>query len=434
MQCLDRQRGQSREKRPRMTKRNAIGWAAGAALAAAAGIAAWWSFQYAQDRHHWRAAQLALASQDADLARAHLTHCLAHHGDSLEVRLLAAKAARLAGDYDAAEEHLAICETQVVPASAEVKEERALLQVQEGDISGLDYLKSIADGREPPPALLEALAYGMEATLFFDAAAECLQRLLQQEPDNPRARLLAGSIMLRKRYPSLALQEFEAAVRLLPNALTPRLRLAECLLDLGEPREAAAHLEVLEKQHADAPERLLVQARAAEYRAQPQRAREILNKLLAAQPAHVDALVAMGQLEYRDGEARQALPWLRRAIARHPDQAEAWECLARCYAALGESIEEKRCRAEFDRVTRALGEIRRLTVRVMQEKIDDIGLRIELAERYERLHEPGKAIQWRMCTLHLNPRHAATHGALADLFAETGQPHRAARHRALAGS
>ncbi len=68
----------------------------------------------------------------------------------------------------------------------------------------------------------------------------------------------------------------------------------------------------------------------------------------------------------------------------------------------------------------------------MQEQVNDVSLRIDLAERYERLHEPAKAIQWRMCVLHLDPAHAPTHRALARLFEQTGQPHRAARHRGLA--
>ncbi len=300
------------------------------------------------------AAQHALDTQDADLARVHLAQCLAWAGDQPKLRLLAARAARLAGDYEAAEEQLTICAGDPGLPEAEVKRERALLQVQQGDFRGhLEYLQGTSNTREPPPDVLDAMAHGLEATLFFNEAAACLQRLFAQTPDHPRARVLAGNIMLRKRYAEPALHEFQSAVDQLPGAFTPRLRLAECLLDLGQVREAATHLQALQVRYADAPELLLAQARVAVYRAQPQEAMEVLRRLLVAHPDHIEALMTLGQLEFRQGEPRQALPWLHSAIRIHPDKPEVWEALARCHAALGEQDEERRCLAEFDRASRA---------------------------------------------------------------------------------
>lgn len=416
-----------------MTRCIAAKWSIGAGAVVLAAAAAWWSFDHAQYRHHYREARRALAAQDADLARLHLDRCLAWPGAEPEVRLLAAHAARLSGDYEAAEAQVAACEKLAATPPADVQRERALLQVQQGDFRGyIDYLQSSADGQEPPPDVLEAMAHGLQATLFFDQAAMCLQRLLAQEPDHVRAHLLAGDILLRKRHAEPALHEFQAAVEQLPDAFQPRLRLAECLLELGRVRDAAAHLEALHARYADRPELMLAEARVAVYRANPNEAREILHRLLAAHPDRVDALVTLGRLEFRQGAPQRGLPWLEHAVALHPDHPEAWEALARCHGAVGDADAEKRCLAEFDRASRALGEVTRLIVRVMQEQPDDVNLRIDVARRYERLHEPVKAIQWRFCVLHLDPAHGPSHRALARLFDETGQPHRAARHRALA--
>jgi predicted Zn-dependent protease len=316
----------------------------------------------------------------------------------------------------------------------DVKRERALLQVQQGDFKG--YLENLTPLGPDDPALdstvLEALARGFEATSFFDQAMGSLQRLVRQEPDNPRGHLLAGSILLRKRYAGQALEHFQTAVRQLPGALAPRLKLAECLLELGESRQAAAHLEALRKRYPRSPELLMSLAHLSEYRAQPAEAKRALRQLLDIEANHVDALVSLGRLEYRHDDPRDALVWLNRAIQMQPYKSEAWEAAARSHAALGNLDEEKRCLAEFARVGRELGEATRIAQLIMTEKANDLDLRIELAKRYERLHDPAKAIQWRLCTLHLDPRHAATHRALAELFERTGQPHRAARHRALA--
>src|SRR4051812_20881341 len=56
--------------------------------------------------HQWRAAQAALAADRPDEALGRLRLCLRVWPSSPEVHLLAARAARLSGDVDAAEAHL----------------------------------------------------------------------------------------------------------------------------------------------------------------------------------------------------------------------------------------------------------------------------------------------------------------------------------------
>jgi predicted Zn-dependent protease len=417
-----------------MSKRRIAGWGVGVAAAALATVAAWWSFQDAACRNHWREAHLAFEDQDAERARFHLAPCVAWWNGRLDVRFLAARSARLAGNYDEAEEHVAFCERHGGLPDEELRRERALLQVQQGDFNGYRESLMPEGPNDPrlPPSVLEAMARGLEATSFFDQAVAMLQQLFQQDPENPRGNLLAGSIFLRKHHAAEALWYFQTAVRQLPDALVPRLRLAECLLELGQPREAATHLQALVERYPGNPEVLMAQARLAVYRAQPAEAKQVLRRLLTLKPNHVNALVALGRLEYRHGDPRDALICLNQAVEIQPYKLEAWEALAWCHAALGEPAEENRCLVEYARVGRELGEATRLALLVRQEKTDELDLRIELAERYERLHDTARAIEWRLCTLHLAPQHAATHRALADLFERTGQPHRAARHRALA--
>src|SRR3954454_5548314 len=60
-------------------------------------------------RHQWRAAQAALAADRLGEARSRLDVCLFVWPRSLEVHLLAARAARLSGDPQTAEAHLNQC-------------------------------------------------------------------------------------------------------------------------------------------------------------------------------------------------------------------------------------------------------------------------------------------------------------------------------------
>jgi tetratricopeptide (TPR) repeat protein len=418
-----------------MTKRDIARGCLGVAAVFLAALVAWWSYHYAESRYHWREAQAALEAQDADRACVHLKHCLVRWNTVPEVRFLAAQAARLAGDYEEAEGHLAFCERQGGLPEAELGRERALLQVQQGDFGG--YIESLMPrgpkDPELPTSVLEAMAYGSEATLFFEHAIECLARVLDQQPDNPRALLLLGDILTRKGFLDDAKEKLQAAVRVTPESLTPRLRLAECLLKRGEVGDAAMHLEVLCQRYPDVPEVWLARARLHEYRAQPEEAKSALRRILAINPNHVEALVAVGRLEFLHGDARDARRALQHAVEVHPGKQEAWEVLAWCHASLGNPDEEKRCLDEFARIRRILGEISRLTLVTMQDRSSAPNSRIEVAEGYERVHEPAQAIRWRFCYLQVNPRHTPTHRALARLFEQTGQPHRGARYRALAG-
>ena len=73
-------------------------------LVAGCGIGLW---QYA--RHQWRAAQVAVKEERTQEARERLKLCLRIWPSSPEVHLLAARAARMAGDLSGAEAHLNRC-------------------------------------------------------------------------------------------------------------------------------------------------------------------------------------------------------------------------------------------------------------------------------------------------------------------------------------
>src|SRR5262245_15507437 len=60
-------------------------------------------------RHHYRAAEHALARRDGATARRHAAQCLKVWFWDADTHLLAARAARLAGEYDQAERYLREC-------------------------------------------------------------------------------------------------------------------------------------------------------------------------------------------------------------------------------------------------------------------------------------------------------------------------------------
>jgi tetratricopeptide (TPR) repeat protein len=408
-----------------------------AMIVIASAVETWWSYHYCMARQHWRQAEAAVESQDAETARQHMAECLRWWSGRFDVRLLAAKIARHTGQLEEAEEHLTYCEGVSGRGSQEedVLRERALLQVQQGDLPG--YLESLAphgiDDRTLPADVLEALAMGYQKTFDGTGALYCLQRLLELDPNHVRGRVLAGEIYMQTRLYEEAEEQFARAVDQLPHALAPRRNLAECLLELGKVRQAAAHLELLRHGFPDDAGVLYAHAKVLVYRAQIDEAKLVLDQLLARQPRHELALVERGQLEFRHGDPNKALAWLEVAAAVDSSNVEAWEGLGNCYESLAQPEQANKCHEEATRLLRELGEVTRMEMQFMRGNPRSRAL-LELAVRCERLGLPTRAAGCLLRGVQMDPQHRPTRLALAEFYGRNGQPHLAARQCALAGT
>ena len=408
----------------------------GGLLIAGAAVLCVWSYFHSQASFHWQAAERALELQDAEAACDHLEHCLLWWNGRYDVRFQAARAARLAGRLDQAEEHLTYCERLAGSAPEErLLRERSLLQVQQGDLAG--HLERLAPQGPSDPTLsvevLEALAHGFGESLYDVSALVCLDRLFGLEPAHVRGRLLAGEIYTRLTFHEQAEQQFEKAVAQAPRALGPRQHLAVALLDVGKVREAAVQIDVLLSLFPEHPEGLYARARQFVYRGRVEDAKADLDRVLTNYPGHVPALLERGRLEYRHGDPRKSLKWFGEATQIQPGSLEAWQGLAKAHDVLKNVAEAKKCWDTVEDLKRRLGEMSRLDVQINQLKSRGTAMPLALAEICEQVHLPAKAASWRWQALHAEPQNRAARLAQAQYFEAIGQPHRAARQRVVAG-
>lgn len=408
-------------------------WALGLLVALGLVAAGWWGCWQLVLERHWQAAHAALERHDGWHAYEELQPCLAAWPDRIEVRLVAARAARLAGELDAAEAHLTVCE-DLAATDGEVLFERTLLQTQQGDLR--PYQESlrrlIANNDARQLVALAALARGLADTLQINEAAVYLDKIAQSDPEFVPMLLLAGELRVRYQHPLEARPFLDKAVELLPQARTPRLRLAECLLQLGAVREATANLELLQRQDPRHAEVLLALARCRGYRNQCDDARAVLDRLLSMHPRHLDALVERGRLEQRVGDPMLAQTWLRRAVVENPDHLAAWQILEASCLAAAQDDAARACRAEIERIELESGRVQRLVAQAAQSASPSAAALTEIGDRWRRLHNSREAQKYLFNALQIDAHHGPAHRVLAELFEQTGQPHRAARHRALA--
>jgi Tfp pilus assembly protein PilF len=230
-------------------------------LLTAAAIGGYRGWQAWRARGEWQAADRALAQRRLNDAQTHLDVYLASRPDSAPGHFLAARTAWRLGDYDRAQEHLTRC--QQLGGDPEVlKRERLLVRAHQGNIPPETEVTLVPLARKDQnhpdaPIIFEALARGYLRSHRMIPARQCLDAWIEREPDNPEA--LAWRAWLRGTRGDRegALDDYRRAIEADPDNDQVRLRVCELQLQLGQPDQAAVHLNRLREHHADQPAVLL---------------------------------------------------------------------------------------------------------------------------------------------------------------------------------
>jgi tetratricopeptide (TPR) repeat protein len=359
--------------------------------------------------------------------------------------LLAARAARRAGDYDKAKKILEQYENAGV-ISTEWKLERALLQAQQGDVNGVErFLRSFLDKKKHQSAhilVLEALTYGYLNNHRVAEAQQCLEDWLKHQPKDVQAWLLRGRLHILSQSsdsqwseppacPRETLQDYQHAVEIEPKDVQARLRLGEALVHWNEPTEAITQFEIVLRQKPNHPAALVGLARCRRSLGEQMVAQEILTRLLKKNPHQAGALLEQGKLALQKGNATEAEKWLRRSLAREPNDLSAVYILYLCLKKNGKGAEAKQVRARHKRIRDDQHRLHRILGRVLKRP-KDARLRSEAGRICLRNGRTEEGLGWLKGALWADPDHKPTHRALADYYERSGDKELAQRHRRLA--
>jgi predicted Zn-dependent protease len=380
---------------------------------------------------YFRAAQAALEARQLGLARQHLTTYLEVWPNSCPAHLLMARTARRAGLFVEAERRLDICE-RLQGTTEEVSLERALLAVQQGDLTSEAWLRDLLE-REPPEAELirEALCQGYRKNYLLRHMLGCLNSWLDHQPGNVPALLQRAWVRERRSDYNAAIRDYRRALQSDPNDEAARLALAKALLHAGQPWEAERLFRRLHEEDPNRSQAALGLALSLRKLGRTEEARQLLDRLVGQHPGQFSIVLERGRLALELGKADEAEGFLRRAVALAPDDYQANYSLSMCLSQRGPSAEAQNCRERVKRIEADMARIAGLTDR-LQQRPDDPALRCEIGKLFLRLGEKKEGLFWLQSALRGSPRHPATHRALADYYTENHQPTRAARHRQLA--
>src|SRR5262249_18431780 len=143
-----------------------------------------------------------LERHDCWRAQMELRPCLSAWSDRLDVRLLAARADRLAGDLDEAEGQVAWCEGQPGLSSADAEDvrfERMLLQLQQGEPKPdeRDISRFLQSSPVSRALTFDALARGFAETYHVGDAIQCLKEIDAINAEYVPALLLRAQLRMR---------------------------------------------------------------------------------------------------------------------------------------------------------------------------------------------------------------------------------------------
>ena len=392
---------------------------------------------YAYALGQWKAAQEAVNAGRPSDARHGLRVSLLVWPRSVAVHLLAARAARLKGDFADAEAHLNRCLQLRAGPKDDIQLEFLLLRVQAGEVDDVaPELWACVRNKHPESALiLKTLSRSYMHNLRYGPALTALDRWAEEVQGTPAAAeplFYRGWVLERLHASQDAMASYKKALDADPDYVPVELRVAELLLEKANPPEALAQLEHLRKQR---PDRADVTARLGQcyfMMGRTDEARPLLEAAAARLPDDSFVLNHLAKLDLQEDRAPEAEVLLRHALKVDPFDLEAEYALSSCLqaqgrreeaaAALDDSRHKKGLLEKADRLLGDLAEGR------SSADADTLGA---LGADLLRLGQESQGLYWLDQALLLDPNHQPSHRALADYFEGKGEHEKAATHRRL---
>ncbi len=294
--------------------------------------------------YQWRTAREAVKANRLDEAQRRLDFCLFVWPRSVPVHLLAARAARLNGDFDAAATHLNLCLKLNRGATEEIQLEYLLMRVQGGAVDEVanDLLTHyVADDNPDAPLILETLARAYMQNLRYGPAFNCLDRWQKLDPDSAEPHRWRGWVLERTNDRDEAMRQYKLALEKNPNLDPVRLRLAELYMEAKEPMAALPHLEQLRAQFPNRPDVLARLGQCRFLQGLLDEARALLTAAEPHLPNDTTLLIYLAKVDMQADHPRpaEAQVWLRRILDIDPSDTEAENLMISCLQYQGRNDE-----------------------------------------------------------------------------------------------
>jgi predicted Zn-dependent protease len=386
--------------------------------------------------YHFQEAKSALGKYQPQQAQTSLASCERVWGDRASVRLLASRAARQAGELEAAITELHAAQRIAGGATDETAFEWALLQAASGNVREVEeYLQKRVEQSpaQAGPLVWEALTVGYLRHYRTLDAMNCLNRWLRDDPNNVRALELRGATYVAGKNVVRGSVDYRRALELDPTRKQTRWSLINALLAIGTYDEAASYLELFERENPGTPDVAARLARCYAMLGRGEEAARIIDAALAKYPDDGPCLRTRGQLSLIGQRPAEAETALRKAAALMHSDYQSQQLLFQALQQQGKADEAKAQLKIAEAVRDQSERIGELSSRKLAEFPLDPALHYEMGKLLIQTGRGEAGEWWLLNALQLDPNHKPSHLELANYYDRTGDKARAAEHRKLAG-
>jgi tetratricopeptide (TPR) repeat protein len=381
--------------------------------------------------HQWRRAQAAVKEGRPGEARSRLGFCLVVWPRSVRTHLLAARAARLSGDFEQAEAHLNRCLRLQSEGNPDIELEFLLMRVQMGEVDEVApvLLKYVENNHPEAPLILETLSRAYMHNLRYGPALICLNRWAQEAPESAQPLHWRGWVLERLNDSAGAMRDYKRALELSPDLVAVRLRLAELFLEKSNPPAALEHLEHLRGQFPDRPD---IQARMGQCRllqGKRKEARPLLEAAVEHLPNDAPLLISLAKLELDEERPAKAEQYLRRLLKVDPTDTEAQYVLVTSLRLQGRRKEAEAALEQYEKDKALVKRANRLLQEEAERPTRHAGPLTEIGTLFLRAGQERLGLYWLERALQRDRGHRPTHKALAEHYEKKGERDKAATHR-----
>ncbi len=349
-----------------------------------------------------------------------------------DAQFLAARLARLHGDWTTAEEHLRACQKLEGGSSARVQLEWLILRAQRGEVREMEpgLWFSVTNGDPDSPFILEALAATKIRALEFTHAATLLDKWVTIDPNCALAWERRGWVMMRLDRYTQAEECCQRALEIEPGRFSAELLLATLYIREYKTDEASS---LVERLLVERPNDIGVLSAGGEYRmlsGKPDEARQLLERAHNLDRTDQEILIRLAKLELQSGHLTEAELWLQKARAQEEANPEVHYLLNQVLKLQGR---EKEAADQLERYQKYKDQAERFN-RLLRELIpahpNEPQYMAEFGDILFRTGQPLQAVYWHIRALQIDPNYVPSNRALADYYELSGKPEQAATYRA----
>lgn len=253
------------------------------------------------------------------------------------MQVLAGQVFMLNGNVAKAEEYF-VQAAKLDPKNAQKQTSLALAHLVKGDASGaFNELEGISTWDTGITADMALIAAHLRRN-DFDRALTAIAALEKKQPDNPMVHQLRGGALLAKKDEAAARKSFEKALALKASYLPAASSLATLDMRANKPEDAKKRFETLLVADPANIQALLALAQLkSQTGAPPAEVAATINKAVAANPTDSQARIALIEFHLASKDVKKALSTAQEAATALPDRPEIVNALGRVQHLAGDS-------------------------------------------------------------------------------------------------